>query len=161
MAKVDLSKGTIGELKKMAITEDKDGWPTVETIDSVIVRLIESGRLKTRKASKVIKLDPKRITRKVNPDDIRKFIREKFQGVSNYREMTVRVFTSCGNERLGLTSIVNMIFQFPNTIEKKDRVHRASRSLQVALRCYAGGKKLFDEPEKDVYELKSDKKIYL
>jgi hypothetical protein len=47
-----------------------------------------------------------------------------------------------------------MIFDFPNTPEKKDRHRRASRSLQVALRCYAGGKSLFDEPIKDIYEVK-------
>ena len=66
----------------------------------------------------------------------------------------MRIFSASGNERLGLSSIVNMIFDFPNTPEKKDRHHRASRSLQVALKCYAGGQNLFDEPVKDVFEVK-------
>jgi hypothetical protein len=141
----------------MATTEDKDGWPVTEDIDSVIIRLIRSNHIANGKSNKkptITKLDPHKISRKTNPDNIRHFIRSQHQGLPNYREIALRVFSASGNERLGLSSIVNMIFDFPNTPEKKDRHRRAARSLQVALRCYAGGKSLFDEPIKDIYEVK-------
>ncbi len=153
MAKVELSKRTIAELKKEATTEDKDGWPVIETIDSVILRLIQEGKLGNGKRVKITKLPKGGVRRKHNPDNLSKFIRDKYQGLPNYREMALRVFAGSGNERLGLSSIVNMIFIFPNTAEKKDRQFRATRSIQVAMRQYAGGKKLFDEPIKDIFEL--------
>lgn len=157
MAKVEMKKATICELRKMATTTDKDGWPVTEDIDSVILRLIRSNQLGNgakAKGTTARTVGVKKRSRKTNPDNIKKFIRDKYQGLSNYREIAIRVFGASQNDRLGLLSIVNMIFDFPNTPEREDRRYRACRSVQVALRNYAGTKRRFDEPIKDIFELK-------
>jgi len=93
--------------------------------------------------------------RKTNPDKLQDLMKSKYKG-QRYWEAARAVMIASRQERMGTLSIVNLIFDFPNDPKKSDRINRAVRSMQVALRGYTGGpaSKTFKEPEVDVFELK-------
>ena len=93
--------------------------------------------------------------RKTNPDRLRELMKQKYKTMT-YWQAARAVMIASKQNRMGTLSIVNSIFDFPNPPQKSDRVNRAVRSMQVALRGYTGGaaSKTFKEPEVDVFELK-------
>ncbi len=98
------------------------------------------------------------IKRVSNPDKLSKFIRPKYRNMK-YWEAAQKAFIAQGRQRLGILSLANVIFDFPTTPQKEDRINRAIRSLTVAIRGYNQPKVklLFNEPTLDVYELKRRK----
>ncbi len=148
----EINDETFGELTKL--TTPLSG----ETLDTIIMRLVKAYKRNGHVPPAIVKGKGIRstfISRKTNPDNIKKFIRQKFDGLV-YWQAAQKCFISSTQDRLGIPSLVNMIFDFPNTPEKSDRKNRAYRSLSVALRGYTGGMahKTFKEPEVDVFELK-------
>jgi hypothetical protein len=143
----EIAESTLNELAKL--TTPLSG----ETIDTVIMRLVKSykknGHAPTPQATAEF------ITRKTNPDRLRDLMRPKYNTMT-YWQAARAVMIAAKQNRMGLLSITNAVFDFPNTPEKSDRVNRAVRSMQVALRGYTGGaaSKIFKEPETDVFELK-------
>jgi hypothetical protein len=149
MRQIAIEDSTFNELAKL--TQPLQG----DTADTVIARLIKSYKKNGHAPGATAKASGKFITRKVNPDDIKKFLRPKFATV-RYWQAARQCFIEKKQERIGVLPLVNMIFDFPNTPEKTDRVNRAVRSMSVALRGYTGGiaAETFKEPETDVFQLR-------
>ncbi len=158
MRQIEIEESTFNELAKM--TTPLKG----ETADTVISRLIRiakrNGQVPTSPARATGKGSRKFITRKINPDKLSNHFRQKFineKGVPmTYWQAAEKVFISCGQKRLTLLNLAKSIFDFPNNPKKPDRLDRAVRSLEVAMRGYSGSpaRKLFNEPELDVFEYK-------
>jgi hypothetical protein len=144
----EIEEATLNELAKL--TTPLSG----ETLDTIIMRLVKSYK-KNGHAPGPTQTTGKLITRQVNPDRLRDLMRAKYSTM-NYWQAAQAVMIAAKQNRMGVLSIVNAIFDFPNTPEKSDRVSRAVRSMSVALRGYTGGaaSKTFKEPEVDVFELR-------
>jgi len=147
----EIEEATFIELSKL--TTPLSG----ETLDTIIMRLVKAYRKNGHAPLSSLPkgTHTKHTARKTHPDKLIKFIRQKYQGLS-YWQAAQKVFIANRQDRLTVLAITNSIFDFPNTVEKSDRVNRAVRSMSVALRGYTGGaaSKTFKEPEVDVFELK-------
>ena len=144
----EIQQSTLNELAKL--TTPLSG----ETIDSVIMRLVKSYKRNGHAPVAPTRTTGK-IARRTNPDRLLNLMRPKYKAM-NYWEAARAVMIAAKQNRMGLLSITNAVFDFPNTPQKSDRVNRAVRSMQVALRGYTGGpaSRIFKEPETDVFELK-------
>lgn len=149
MRQREIEEATFNELTKL--TTPLSG----ETLDSVIMRLVKAYRKNGHVSAATPPASGKFITRKTNPDRLRNLMKQKYNQMT-YWEAARAVIIGAKQNRMGLLSITNSVFDFPNTPQKSDRVNRAVRSMQVALRGYTGGaaSKIFKEPEVDVFELK-------
>ena len=147
----EIQEATLQELAKL--TTPLSG----ETLDTIIMRLVKSYKRNGHAPGVAIAKGTHQVhtARKTNPDKLADLVRPKFKGLT-YWQAAQKVFIASKQDRLGLLSITNSIFDFPNTPQKSDRVNRAVRSMSVALRGYTGGaaSKTFKEPEVDVFELK-------
>lgn len=146
----EIDEGTFNELTKL--TTPLSG----ETLDTIIMRLVKSYKKNGHApAPQTTARTGKFITRKTNPDRLADLVRPKYKEMTYWQAARAAMIAAKQN-RMGLLSITNAVFDFPNTPEKSDRVSRAVRSMQVALRGYTGGaaSKTFNEPEVDVFELK-------
>jgi len=72
-------------------------------------------------------------TKTKNPDDIKIFIRQKYQG-KKYHEAATQAFLDNKQTKLTIESLVNTIFKFPDDERKIDRRDRAASSLWTALK---------------------------
>ncbi len=146
-----IEEATLNELAKL--TTPLSG----ETIDTVIMRLVKAYKRNGHAPGVAIAKGTHQVhtARKTHPDKLGDLVRPKYKSMT-YWEAARAVMIAAKQNRMGTLSIVNAVFDFPNTPEKSDRVNRAVRSMQVALRGYTGGpaSKVFKEPEVDVFELK-------
>ena len=145
----EIEQATFNELTKL--TTPLSG----ETLDTIIMRLVKAYRKNGHAPTAAPKASGTFITRKTNPDKLADLVKQKYKGMT-YWQAAQAVMIASGQSRMGLLGITKMVFDFPNDPKRSDRINRAVRSMQVALRGYTGGpaSKTFKEPEVDVFELK-------
>jgi len=143
MKTLELQDATFKELVKLA-------RPLIDDSDSLILKLVRHYK-KEHTPNSVTGAKPV-LQKTVNPDQLAQFIRPKFKGM-RYGPACLKIIQSCGQSSLGIKSIVNLLFKFPEDDQQEDRRWRAQKSLMVMFRNGPYSKN-FNEPVRAVFSLK-------
>ena len=143
MKQITVSDQIHNELRKM-----DHRW---EGADQVLTKLIRFYKKHHGISSKKGAKSPTLHTKTRNPDDIKVFIRKKYQG-KKYYEAVQTSFLENQQPSLGMRSIINTIFNFPQDDKFDDRVDRAEKSLRVVLKNSKHAYK-FKETDNGIFRL--------